>query len=1022
MRSEGYLRPDSPEVWNDGHMRHTVGWVAIAAPEGGQRIYRVHRLIVPPDANIANGSFINYVNGADYLRQPERSVFAQPFAWQSAMKWATSTVTHEMMLGYAEAPELTKSRWISIVDEFPTQRRTTPQPWQSIDYDEPNIPYSATTSLKEGQLSRRVVEMNATGFVLRDRKWEFSADGTHVSGGGLGEQYVYKTVRDYFGDTVTENLPASVRQEAILVEHRSVGWSAADMPDAGGQTHGDIDGLVEFHTYALVDDANVEGGKRIEQIGEGIQKGADSPGATASRMYAEKTITKYDEPSNTEIEIRLACLRPVLQAEFDSLTAPASLSLAYLDGLPAQGFKSTVTITKRLLEPDPEQPDQPARERRILQREIIGTPRQLRPAGAWYYPVEKEWYDEHGSSLWAASGLVRNPLVPAGAADPLDALMLTYYQRQSDGYASGRAEHTVVDATPGTHATSVPGTNVEVPVWPETGWERLGGTQSSNFITSFLYDGWGLSDTLFPNGRRWARRIILIPSTDPTILESEKPGELPDYIAREYIFNDLDPEYSTGLFRTESMGQVKDYGTREPKGAPFVDRHVTFEQAGGQAFPLDFQEASQVAFQRLAAVKLGVDGMGRLQRADMLEWVEGFGWMAAGTKEINDLGEVYRELELDGTITRTTRSSLGQDMRKYVGTQDDGWVSPTNSQGEPLPYNMVLVERREYGSNSHNAWQPTVVRRYGHNPTWYREHYGNAPSPDPEGVASLTQYDWRMRPVRTDVYSKGDPADPSTVRESTALTFMDHADQARLVVTYGRGTLTGISGGLDPVTLEPLANVPSALAFYVTSPRPTSVVEMFYGPDGTMTEQRSYDVAWNPSSGGNPPYHAEYTFKGKNGREVFAQKPGQATSITRLDSQGRTAQSVTVAPGLAAGSDPYAYELTRTDFTYDRDGNVVDLAQWERVATTGNGLGASNAVRMRTVSWYDKKKRLTASADLGTEQTSGYVYGQPVFVRYVQGDIPRSRFQCGSADLQRDHRNARPCRDTADGALVDVHV
>lgn len=990
MFSQGYLRPDSPQIWNDGEQENTVGLAVIGSITGRQRVYRLHRAIVPPVPDPANPD--QMLNSPEGVRGPERSIFAHPFAWASAMPGGnySAIVSDSDLRSFADAHDLSLARWISVVDEFPLTVRTPGTPGQTA-YDELSAYYDQNTAVKPGQLSRRVVEMNPAGFILRDRHWEFTADGTITSGGGLGQQYVYKKVSDLFTTAELGTATDTLKNELVLTEHRSVGWSAADAAHQG-----DADGLVDFRTYHLVDDTTVEGQKRLEDAGAGIQRGA-AQAASDSRMFEAKHLSIYDETNNVETDIRLEFLRPVQQAEYDSISAPASVTLAYLTGLPAAGMKATVAVTAHSTTPDPDQPDQLPRERRALQRLVISPPHQLRPGGDWFFPVEKEWYDDSGNVTWSASGVVHDPFMPAAAPDPLDSLTFTFYSRYTDGYGLGQPRHTVLDATPGPFATSIPNESVTVGDWPESSWSRLPAmAQPKPFITSFLYDWFGLSDMLFPSGMRWAHRVILIPRDELVqegILNQADVDGLPGWLAREYTFNDLVPDSNGTTFTTQSPGKLIDHGSARPE-SPLFTRQI--ELPG--SFPINFDYTTQPQYNNLAAVQLAFDGSGHVRVANMLEWVPGRGWSAQGTKEINDLGEVYRELELDGTITRTTRDSLGKDLRTYRGTEDEGWECPTGSQGQTLDYDMVLVERTEYGSGVHDAWLPTVSRSYTNNPSWARDHYGTPPTAanDLDGIATITGYDWRMRPVRADSYLRGDPA--TSTRDSTTLTYFDHLNRPCLVATFGRGDLSWVTGALDPTTLGNASDVvPPATAFYGHAIKPLSLVQMSYGPDGAMTEKRNYDVAWNGT--GSLPYQSEFQYFGPSEQEVFTQRPSEPVTITRLDSQGRTAAQASVAPGKATGSDPYGYELTRTDYLYDRAGNAVDVARWERVLPTSDSLDLTNAVRSRTVSWYDRSKRLLATAELGTEQSAGYVAGNSQFIRYTQGATPPDDFNAPAPTL-----------------------
>src|SRR5690606_25022881 len=125
-------------------------------------------------------------------------------------------------------------------------------------------------------------------------------------------------------------------------------------------------------------------------------------------------------------------------------------------------------------------------------------------------------------------------------------------------------------------------------------------------------------------------------------------------------------------------------------------------------------------------------------------------WNPVDMKQVNDLGEVYRERDMAGTITRTTKNSLGQPLRRYVGTIDDAWLNMVNgSVPQGSDNNLVLVERTEYGDSPNDAWLPTTVRRYNTNSgldgNWHERPYDTPPQQDPHGQATVTSYDWRMR-------------------------------------------------------------------------------------------------------------------------------------------------------------------------------------------------------------------------------------------------------------------------------------
>ncbi|MBK7406254.1 MAG: hypothetical protein IPJ41_17020 [Phycisphaerales bacterium] len=231
-----------------------------------------------------------------------------------------------------------------------------------------------------------------------------------------------------------------------------------------------------------------------------------------------------------------------------------------------------------------------------------------------------------------------------------------------------------------------------------------------------------------------------------------------------------------------------------------------------------------------------------------------------------------------------------------------------------------------------------------------------------------------MRPVRTDSFDKGDPA--TAPRLSTTLTYLDHADRPRLIVTYGAGSID--IDGLDPSELTTAESIPDPEEFFIREVKPISMVGMEYGPDGTLTVRKTYDMGWAYDAEEAPPYLAEYEYAGQGGQIVYSQQPGQPLTRNVLDSFGRVSQAVSILPDLNGGQP--VRQLARTDYTYDLDGNVAETTQWTRVLETGDVLDPSNAVRSRSLSWYDRQKRLTASADLGTEDSDNeWVSADPAY-------------------------------------------
>ena len=541
-----------------------------------------------------------------------------------------------------------------------------------------------------------------------------------------------------------------------------------------------------------------------------------------------------------------------------------------------QDYRATFVITNRV-NPDPTaDPPVPPMRWRATNRMVIGVPRQIAPGSGWFFPVEAEFYDESGSPTWSATALIEDPMAPG--SNPDDSVIMTYFDRDE----AGRARHTVADATAG-YLIGSPDPDLVVPsvvgAWPEIDsvtWQRIAIDDALNYTTSFAYDQlFGLTDTFFPNGRRWARRIIVIP--DPEHVEGDPPVPAQP-IARELIFNDLelfdDPPGETRWWKTQTPGEMKDYASPRPVGIPRRTRRMEFISElrlhGGFVQTYYDGIANQAGnveaeYAELSRVVLAVDSTGRLANAELLERNSDGQMQQVGTKRVNDLGEVLREEEMDGTITRTTRSAIGQTLRRYVGTEDAGFGGASGNN------NMVLVERSEYGTGLTDAWMPTITRRYQSHPSWADSPYDLPPGEDADGIATITSYDWRMRPVRIDSYGKGDPYESSTPRLSTTLTYLDHLDRPVLVVNFGAGApaIDEMPEGLEPTLLDDSGhwpNIPGMVrGLYEISPRPTSIVTTTYGPDGTAN-RRMYNVAWiRHRAGRDPPFHLELTYNGRGG-------------------------------------------------------------------------------------------------------------------------------------------------------------
>src|ERR1051326_5249584 len=415
-----------------------------------------------------------------------------------------------------------------------------------------------------------MLEINASGVILKERSWQFTSSGTQMAGSGLGEEYIYKTVLQYFQDedsitiatcpeldkhgTPTSNptqdcsnsdlpTPAQAR-ELLLVEHRSVGWSATEA-QANQYQGSPSDGLVHFYRYKLFDvgaNPKVPWGSRVQLVGEGVQKGAKL--ATAGpqfRLYTHQIFRTDSDPNQVLSEAEFT------EPRTDLLTTAPTYPPT---GAPPAGMRVTHHREEHGDSGNPE---------RVTSRLVVHAPRQQQPNGYWYYPIEREVYGADGGTQWSVTGLVKNIASPTGSnEDEHSSLLFTYYQR--DG--SGRSTATVMDvntADAGHTVVHQGQPDVPVPAFPTTGWWRLPSDSSLphngalEYVTAFQYDDYGPTDIYFPGGKRFARRWVAH-KPDPTDASQDW--------TEEFTFNNLIWHDTTGgvdHFTTQSPGERKEY-------------------------------------------------------------------------------------------------------------------------------------------------------------------------------------------------------------------------------------------------------------------------------------------------------------------------------------------------------------------------------------------------------------------------------------------------------------------------------
>jgi hypothetical protein len=228
--------------------------------------------------------------------------------------------------------QLVSPRYIVVLDEFASrdemmcyksEKLLSGEPYEDEQTREDRrIAYSNAAGTMKGQLSRRVVEINAWGFVLRERVWQFNeATGeATVATNGLGEDYIYQSVGSLFPsvaqaasaygsqDKDIERATRDYASELLLTEKRTFSHAVAASRGEGGAL-----GLIEFTEYARVDGdgtpaadqlRRIPWSSRVRPVGSGLRQGTDG-----TKVYRQQTF--YEAAAPWSVTGQITFNRPV---------------------------------------------------------------------------------------------------------------------------------------------------------------------------------------------------------------------------------------------------------------------------------------------------------------------------------------------------------------------------------------------------------------------------------------------------------------------------------------------------------------------------------------------------------------------------------------------------------------------------------------------------------------------------------------------------------------------------------------
>ncbi|MBX3388623.1 MAG: hypothetical protein KF691_04125 [Phycisphaeraceae bacterium] len=998
--------------WCTDSATGTVGALSYTDPSGKRRFYRITRFAAIP--GVTSGEQIVTAWPGTVGTKPMRSVFHTPYYWQAypfenlydfpefSLSW-NDGLSPAVLAGNVSAypTDYTKARWIVIVDEFPD--------YNSLKTGANDLTLTGATgtyhSFFSKSTSRQIFGINPQGNVLWKKDYFLHGDRFTEGGDmGLTEKWVYKT-----GDEILQGLGKSTTEreaarkpfltERFLVGKKSVGYAAAAIAAGTGNL---VDkGLVHVFAYddvtpgaAIAETPEASGfswGERIKPVATGICNGDSNTSGDFSTVYYQSR-TFYDPTDPTLVTAVSQLTTPVTSYPSAPSESGAILSrsITTKDKDSQTGYYTKIS-TKSVSPPHRPDPNQP---------------------NSKYYDVSFEVTGPSGLPVWSVSATVPDfDSIPSSSSDPNVRVQLTYFKYDD---WRGRPTETWSDVDKSTHvnpALVIPQADVDL---LPSGLNRIGGgTPPQELRTYYVYDEVEdvPQETHFPNGRVFARRRFTIPDT-----ENINGGKS---ITRIFRLNDLEQQ-SGSVYKTGSLCTIEDYGKfdmeyREvlmfgtgsgPIGIPFGESHTKAEKRLIRIRQIWFNGSVDLAsltsytnFEIKPPIELTYDSSGRV--ATVADTDLNWDGTKAAMAEITNVGDRIRVKEMDGNASMKIRDARGYLVRTYAGSQDDDWDDNVWHAPTRTGMDMILRSRVEFGSDFTNATLPTKTWSYLNTPSrgWNSTNlapFGPAPEDDPEGHLTQTRYDWRMRPVRVDVFgpatsnwvqrSEGMPEpEPTRTRLTTRLTYLDHASRPVIEASFGAEEQDPtFLDSVDPSKRLPISGDPNPIPAIssILAKKPLSLVETQYDADGAVKERRTYRVRAAGSTGyqGSSDYMSERFGYGPGGREVFAQRPSSPIQITTLDNLGRTISERSILPRSISGSLDLTFELARTEYGYDADGNVILTANWERIMPGGDSasstpsgnaaLSLANAVCHLTESWYDPSKRLIATANYGTGNTT----------------------------------------------------
>ncbi len=731
-----------------------------------------------------------------------------------------------------------------------------------------------------------------------------------------------------------------------ITEKRTVSWGAADLRDAtavppGSTTFGADDGLIHVYEYRDPPSATEDDEFSRDVAAEGVKRGAN--GAT---YYTKQYFRNGDRPDLVECEV--------------VFTKPKAGPLTWTPPQTSGPDFDLVLASYSLIGPAGCEPF----EKTVTQSTTYRAEAATAPGGSLLHPFETEFFDPQGKKVWRAYGLAEDPFNPAGENDHvrLDHWSYDY---------SGRVEHQVLDALPGAGVAN-PYMQHELQssyVIPTTSPVARHPTTPAalNYVTRTEYAWWGPHKVSHADGR----------------VEIKEYQQL------------IDPEMWNILHLIEHFGF-------EPSGSFFAMGQVQHYEQGQLEKMLNVmwlvQQGQLPAIGTIDSTIIpGYDSSGQMTSTK----VEGNrNESIQATIDRDAFGEVAREKAPDGTITRIVCNQRGWPERTYVGTKDLHETWGTAPPGGPFNDDLILVEKKYYGSGLEtyeffgalsgfgHTHQPIEIRKYRQRPGNQYPTNTQVSYENDVGWAEVHRYDWRARDVWVTHYSEGPtPISTSDYRGnhgpvstfggldtlSHTLTYYDNLDRVRFVAVYNGAAPPPASWPGDPTKALPSHDVPTAAQVLgAAGSGIRRLTEKTYNHRGQAEKTIEYDVAVTDGSA----FTLSETYYDHSDKPVYVREPNGGVRRFVYDARGRQVSGITLARSPSSGQ---LWEMSRTDTEYNPLGQAIVVKHWERrhdgVGANPVVLASDNAVRTFTYNWFDEDGRAWATVEFGTNTPSNaYVF------------------------------------------------